>query len=188
MTAPQSEDVVIPLSKGKLVPFVLGGAAFAALGLGLYLNPDQISRRPPLFLKAVGVVCAGFFGSIAVQAAAKLFSTAPGLIIDSEGIVDNSSGVAVGPIPWSDIKRIGISTSEERRFITIEVRDPQKYIQRGNLVKRVLRGQNMKYFGGPIHISADTLRIDFDELVKVIKAARAQHKRAPLRKNGAGPV
>lgn len=178
MTAQRPEPLAIPLSKGKLLLFALGGAAFAALGLWLFLNADQMQRRrSPLFVKAVGVVCVGFFGLIAVQAGAKVFSTSPGLIIDAEGLVDNASGVAAGRIPWSDIKKIGISTSEKQRFLTIEVRDPQKYVRRARLVKRWFLTQNMTYFGSPIHIPADTLRIDFADLVKVIKESHARYKR-----------
>jgi hypothetical protein len=175
-TAHGSEQLVVPLRKGMIVLMFLGAAAFVALGLSMYLNADQ-SRRPPLFVKAVAVVCVGVFGLVAVGTGAKLFDMSPGLIIDAEGIVDNSIGIAAGRIPWSDIKRIRTSTSEKRGFLTIEVHDPQKYIRRARWVKRVAVTQNMRFFGSPIHISVETLRIDFDDLRKAVKEFQAKNKR-----------
>ena len=175
-TAHGSEQLVVPLRRGRVALVFLGAAAFVALGLSMYLTADQ-SRRPPLFVKAVAVVCVGFFGWAAVNAGARLFDMSPGLIIDAEGIVDNSSGIAAGRIPWSDIKRIQTSTSEKRGFLTIEVHDPQKYVRRARWVKRVAVTQNMRYFGSPIHISVDTLRIDYDDLRKAVTEARAKYKR-----------
>jgi len=176
-TAHGSERLVVPLRRGTVALMFLGAVAFVALGVSMFLTADQFRRRPPLFVKAVAVVCVGFFGLVAVKAGARLFDMSPGLIIDAEGIVDNSSGIAAGRIPWSDIKRIQTSTSEKRGFLTIEVHDPQKYVRRARWVKRVAVTQNMRYFGSPIHISVDTLRIDYDDLRKAIKEARAKYKR-----------
>src|SRR5688572_32327146 len=106
MHAHTSERIAIPLSKKALALYCLGGTAFAALGLWLFLNADDVRPHSPLFVKAVAVVCVGFFGLIAVKAGAKLFDRSPGLIIDAEGLVDNSGGLAAGRIPWSNIKRI----------------------------------------------------------------------------------
>ena len=154
MPAQPSESIAIPLSKKGLALYCLGGAAFVALGIWLFLNPDYVRRRNPLFVKAVAVVCVGFFGLIAVQAGARLFDRSPGLIIDAEGIVDNSGGLAAGRIPWSDIKRIRTTTSAEQRFLTIEVRR-----------------------GSAVHITPNTLRIDFDDLVKLVTESHAKYKR-----------
>jgi hypothetical protein len=154
MAAQPSESIAIPLSKRGLAVYCLGGAAFAALGIWLFLNADDIRPRSPLFVKAVAVVCVGFFGLIAVKAGAKLFDRSPGLIIDGEGIVDNSGGLTAGRIPWSNIKRIRTTTSAEQRFLTIEVRR-----------------------GRAVHISANALRIDFDDLVKVVTESHAKYTR-----------
>jgi len=177
VTAPKSERLVVPLKRGRIALQFLGGAGFVALGLLLYLDADHMSRRPPLFTKAVAVVCVGFFGLVAVSAGARLFDPSPGLIVDAEGIVDKSSGIAAGRIPWSDIKSIRTSSSEKQRFLTIEVRDPQKYVQRARWVKRAIVAQNMRHFGSPIHISVDTLRIDFVTLRTAVKESQAKYKR-----------
>ena len=147
------------MSKKGLAVYVLGGATFVALGLWLFVNADQMwRRRSPLVAKTVAVVCIGFFGLIAVKAGAKLFDPSPGLVIDPEGVVDNSSGIAAGRIPWSNIKRIRTTTSQEQRFLTIEV-----------------------HRGTPVHILPDTLRIDFDDLVKVLTESHAKYKRSGVR-------
>jgi len=168
---------VIPLSKGKIIRLALGAVVFVALGIWLYLNADHIPRRNPLYIKVVAVACVSFFGLCGVYASRKLFDPAPGLIIDAEGIVDNSSGISAGRIPWSEIKGFKVTTIKRQRFLTIEVRDPDKYIRRTSGLKRHLAAMNTKYFGGPIHITSNTLAIGFDELVKSITEAHAKHCR-----------
>lgn len=50
-----------------------------------------------------------FFGLVAVTMFRKFSDKKPGLIINNQGITDNSSGVSAGLIPWNDIDKIKIS-------------------------------------------------------------------------------
>src|SRR5207237_703519 len=102
----------------------------------------------------------------------------PGLIIDEQGIVDNSSGVSAGRIPWSEIKAFHVTTLQKQRFVTIEVQDPMKYVKRASFLKRQLVRLNARYFGGPIQISATTLKIDFDELLDILSHWFEKYRRA----------
>ena len=119
-----------------------------------------------------------FFGFCGLYALFKLFDAAPGFVIDAEGIVDNSSGISAGRIPWSDIQGFHVTTVQGQRFLTVDVYDQDKYMRRGNVVKRLLVSANARYFGGLIHISANALRINFDELLNVANAALEKHRRA----------
>ena len=69
-------------------------------------------------------------------------------------------------------------TVQGQRFLTIDVKDPEKYVQRAPFLKRQLVGLNAKYFGGPIQISANTLKINFDELLKVATDSLEKHRQA----------
>lgn len=60
MTGHGPERIAIPLSKRKLLLFALGGAAFE-LGVCLFINADDMPKSP-LLVRAVSVVCVGFFG------------------------------------------------------------------------------------------------------------------------------
>jgi hypothetical protein len=144
----------------------------------LWINAELIPRRNPLYIQGVAALGMAFFGLCGLNAFFKLFERAPGLIIDAQGIVDNSSGVSAGRIPWSDIQGFRTMTVQGQRFLTIDVKDPDKYVQRAPFLKRQLVGLNAKYFGGPIQISANALKINFDELLKVATDSLEKYRQA----------
>lgn len=164
------DEQVIELSKTKLLLLVVGAGVFVALGLGL-LQMDAASieanRRfnSPWLVHGLGLVCVLFFGLCGVFAARKLFfDKAPGLVLNARGLFDNSSGVAAGWIPWSEILGFAVFELQKQKSLVILVRDPQKYIEAGHPMKRALNRMNFKLCGSPIAISANTLKIDFDAL------------------------
>jgi hypothetical protein len=167
--------ITIPLSKRKILLLALGAAAFVAVGVWLYLIADHLPHRSPLFVKLMAGVCVIFFGLCGVYGARKLFDAAPGLVIDAQGILDNSSAVSAGLIPWSEVTGIKVTTLNAQRFLTIEVRDPENYIQRASGLKRLFVALNAKHFGGPIQITSNTLEMPFDDLVKNITEAHVRY-------------
>lgn len=169
------KPLAIPLSKIKITLLLLGSVAFVAGGLWLWTHAEVVLHRSPLYVKGVAVAAVGFFGLCGVFAVFKLFDSAPGLIIDSEGIFDNSSAIAAGRIPWSDISGFVVRTVERQRILTIEVRDPEKYVLRAHILKRPFVAWNSSHFGGPIQISANTLKMNFDELVRTLTEAHKEH-------------
>lgn len=171
-------QLVVPLSKTKLILLISGAVGFVALGVWLWSIAEYQTRYNPLYMKAVAVTSAGFFGVCGIYGFVKLFDTAPGLIIDSEGIVDNSSGVSAGRIPWREIRGITVTSLKGQKFLTFEVENPQKYVERGNFLKHQLNAVNLKYFGSPIQIAANSLQIRFDELHKIVVEFHDRYKGA----------
>jgi hypothetical protein len=139
-------------------------------------QPPRIRVRSLFVTETIAIACIAFFGLCGLSALFKLFDFSPGLVIDAEGIVDNSSGVSAGRIPWSDIRGFTVTTVQGQRFLTVKVANPKKYVQRGHVLKRLLVNANATYFGGAIQISANSLKIDFDELVRVANEFREKYR------------
>jgi hypothetical protein len=127
-------------------------------------------------MKAVAIAGVSFFGLCAIYGCFKVFDTRPGLIIDDQGFVDNSSAVAAGRILWDEVVSLNVSEIAGQRFITILVVDPQKYVERGNFFGRMLNAANTKMTGSPINISSNSLRMKFDDLVQVLTEAFEKYK------------
>jgi hypothetical protein len=92
------------------------------------------------------------------------------LVIDEVGILDNSSAVAAGRIFWHEIIGFRISEISGQRFITIEVIDPKRFIDRCGFVMRFLNSAKHDFVGSPINISSNALQADLDELVRLLVA------------------
>ena len=171
----ETKQIEIPLSKIKLTLMLFGSIAFVAAGIWMVTSPNAFSTshrtHNPIIVFVIGAASILFFGLCLVYIAIKLTDYAPGLIISDEGIYDNSSGVSVGLIPWTDIKKIEISNAGRQRFIVLVVKNPKHYINRQkSFITRKAMEMNYKHFGSPINISANGLKTRFDELLLLLES------------------
>lgn len=168
MVLPENRVVSIPVSKFKLVLLLLGAVGCVASAIWIF----YLSRYEPvhilILVRTVSLFCIIFFGLCGLYSTKKLLNSNPGLVLDSAGIIDNSGAVSVGRISWQDLEGINITWIQGQRFITLYVTDPQKYLQRGGFLKRQVNALNYKLYSSPIHISANTLNISFNELIDLV--------------------
>jgi hypothetical protein len=162
--------IVVPLSKRKVALLFLGSLAFVAGSVWMWSSADAQQRYPPLYVKGVALAAGAFFAICGIYACIKLFDQRPGLIVDGEGIIDNSSGVAAGRISWDEIVGLQVYQIAGQRFLTIFVANPNKYAGRGPFFLRMANAANMRMTGSPINISSSTLRLNFDDLVEMLTA------------------
>jgi hypothetical protein len=166
------DQLEIPLSKKKLVLMFIGSLGFVAAGFWFAFNPPRINNPlfgNPIFILAISIAAILFFGFCAVFIARKLPDSRPGLVLDSEGLTDYSSGVSIGKILWSDIEDISIIEIQRQKLIMLQVRNPQDYIEKQtNGLKRKIMQMNWKMYGSPLSITAASLQIQFDGLVDLI--------------------
>ena len=163
------DRVVIRSSRTKLILIVVGALLFVALGAVLIYIADEQNRYPPIYVKAVSVAAIGFFGLCGIFGVIKLFDSTAGLVLDRQGILDNSSGSAAGRVEWRDVRDIQARTISGQKMLAIIVDDPEKFLDRGNFVRRFFARMNYKYYGTPVFISAHALKVDFEELEKMVR-------------------
>ena len=168
-----SDEQIIELSKTKIAVALLGTCVFVAIGIWM-LSLDEASIQSnrsfrlfwnnPMYVQAFGLLSIILFGLLAVFLFKKLFDKKPGLVFTNSGIVDNASAVAAGFIPWSEVIGADIFEMAQQKMLIIKVKDPHKYVDRGNAVKRKLNQANYNMCGSPIAISANALKINFADL------------------------
>lgn len=168
-----SKEIIIKFSKSKLVFIFLGSLFFVLFGLNILYNHKEYDY----FLILVGFISVVFFGFSLVFSLDRIFTKVPGLIINEKGIVDNSSGVKAGFIPWQDIIKIDITTVGNNSFVNLIVRDPKKYINKNkNFLKKFFVTINYKTFKTAIGIPATALDCDFEYLFNIINDEFQKHK------------
>ncbi len=170
--------IEIPINKSKAIKqFVV----FIILLLLFTLMPIQ----PQLFVKGnnYGLVkVSGYIGSFvfilcAAFVAQKVFSKKPGLIIDNDGITDNSLGVMFAKVRWTDITEIKHLESEGKHYLKISIKEPEKFIAaEPNSMKRRMLDMNYKALKTPINIAVSRLKIGFDELYNKVKVEIEKHR------------
>lgn len=161
--------IEIPLSKTKLI-FILIGSLMFVVG-GLYListNADQQSVSNPIWGMVLGIAAVIFFGCTGIYSIKKMFDKAMGLIIDSNGIFDNTHTSSVGLIKWEDIIEIKTQQVGATRFLLIYTSNPDYYLDKAKGFKRKLMEINYRTYETPLSITSNTLKCNFSDLEKQI--------------------
>lgn len=171
----EKEEVVIGLSKVKVTLLTLGAVGFVALGLWLWSIADVQSRYNPTLVKATSLASIAFFGMCGAYGFFKIFDNKPGLILNDEGLYDNSSAVSGHFIKWSEIIRLDVEQVQSTKFVLIYVSKPNDYFAQANKFKRFWLRANDKMYGTPLSISATSLQCDFDELLELIEMKVENH-------------
>jgi hypothetical protein len=178
----KNDEKIIELSKTKLLLLIAGALIFVALGIWMYqLDPAWIEAQrrfnSPAIVHGIGIASIVFFGACGAAGLKKSFDKKPGLVLSAAGIVDNSSAVSAGLIPWSDIQGFGIHEIQKQRLLIIMLADPEKYIRAGGSMKQALHRMNTRICGSPIAISSNALKINFDELVGLCNSYHTKYGR-----------
>jgi hypothetical protein len=167
------EQIIIPISKKKLISLGFTCAVFVAIGVrNIIHNPSvgDLFFNNSYLKNSIGGFLILFFGFFLIYLTFKLVDKRPSLIINKEGIIDNSTAVAVGQILWDDIESFKGTKVWSEKFVTPILKDPQKYIdQQNNVLKRKLLIVNFNKNGSPINISTNFLTIKHDELVQLLE-------------------
>lgn len=174
-----NEQIEISLNKKKILPYLLGALIFVIAGVWMFsvaLHTKNQILIQAIFI-VVGLSSILFFGLIVIVLMTKLFKTQAGMIINDDGIIDNTSGVSVGFIAWRDIRKINYSYNGTHTFLVVIVKMPGKYIEKeSNFLKRIAMRMNYKISGSPIHILVSFLDINLNTLHEMIINKRYQKK------------
>ncbi|MCG2792873.1 MAG: hypothetical protein L6262_04915 [Weeksellaceae bacterium] len=165
-------QIEIKSSKKKILLLILCLLVFIILEIPLIINPEKYVStlfRNASFIRISSII--GFvicvFALIAFISV--VFTRKMSLIINNEGIIDTSSYVSKGMIPWNDIISIKIIDVMSTKFLLINVKNPKKYVDNEtSKIKKSLLQSTLKKYGTPITISSTTLQYDFDKLEKLI--------------------
>src|SRR5690625_4129564 len=120
----ENNAVSIALNKKKLWLWSIGCVLFIVLGFFFIFDPGDFKSpfiHQVLIIRLLGFIALIVFGYFLGTYIPELADKSPGLVIDEEGIVDNSTEVSLGKIIWEDIKNIYSKKVATNKFILIEV-------------------------------------------------------------------
>lgn len=174
MNQPTSH-IKIPLSKGKIILLTLGSFGFVTAAVFMGSMPSEGNLVKDILVKAFVVIAILFFGTTGLFGLTKIFDFRPGLTTNHQGILDNSSILSGQLIKWQDIIAIRPLETNGQWFVVVKVKNPDYYINNMSFFKRIGLRLNKRYFDSPIHISANGLSCNFDELMAKLYNLHAQY-------------
>jgi hypothetical protein len=176
-----SNQVEIAMSKLKLILLLIGSIGFVVMGawtiyrLQYIANPSLPKQVLTIFFGTAAVLFFGYIGFFIIK---KINDKTPGLIISNEGVTDNSSAVSAGFIPWSDVVGITDFRVFHQKFVSIDLKNPQGYIEKqDSTIKRKAMQFNQTTYGTPISISANALECNHNKLKAMLKSQFNEYKK-----------
>ena len=139
------------------------------LSLDKYSIEGMKRYNSRVFIDVLALTVIVFFGAVGMFSIKKIFDYKPGLTVNRKGLVDNSSGLSLGTIYWSEVDRIEQIRFGKQKFVSIYLKDPENFLDNKKILKKILYRINMKMCGTPATISANNLKTNFTELYSVIE-------------------
>lgn len=174
------DEIRIPLSKTKIILLLIGALIFILGDAWGVIDPERFSsitfsKNAVSISGLAGVL---FFGLCFVFIAKKVFSRKPGLIINNDGIIDNSNATSVGLIAWDDITGMKPLEIASSKILVIMTSNPEKYIEHSkNIISKKAMKANYKMYGSPLSIISNSLKIKFSELENLIEEQIAKRNK-----------
>jgi len=119
--------------------------------------------------KIAGILCLVFFTPGGIFLLYKWWDDTPYLVMDSEGISENSYALKGIKILWKDIVEIGEGEIKKTHFTLVYLRNPEEFISRYQGYRKNLFVINNKLYGTPILLASNTLEIPQHELVQIMR-------------------
>lgn len=145
---------------------VLGLGALAFVALVAALVASYGPKRGTLAFVALDVP---LFGLIFLWVVYRLIARGPLLVVDAEGIRDNSGLLSAGFLRWSEIERVYISGMAGRRYLCIVPVDPAAFLRHRVPPKQVLMRVSVALAGVPVNIMQNTLPLPLEDVVAAMR-------------------
>lgn len=166
------EKIEIKFSRIKISLLLLLALAFVGGGIFILFVAKDARGKITGWASTIlfGLPCAVFL---------KLFfNTEPRIILDDEGIEDKS--LNIGKILWDDIEAAYPNNIVTNKFISLQVKNIEKYLSRTTAPKRKLASYNQSLGFETLNLNLICLAVSQNDLMTLIKA----HLFISARKNG----
>lgn len=181
-----TENLVFKLNKNMRIRMGIGVVLFLSLGLWMTFIYRPHNYVAQYIFIGLGALCLVLGIWLLILLIKKLSGPKEGIIVTSEGIIEQVNQHGVPMIYWKDIKGIREEMVFTNKFIRIDVYNPDDYIEQAkNVVQRRMMKNNFKMYGSPFLVTSKVLGIKHNDLMMhlnnefaPIKQAREEAKKA----------
>jgi hypothetical protein len=152
--------LVVKNSVGKYILYGLLSLVFVAGGIFI------LSVGKDLKSTIIGWSCIIFFGFGLLVFLRQILDTRPRIVIDENGIFDRTLGIGV--IDWQDIEQAYLNSIFGNDFISLILRDNEKYLQRISKPKAKLAKYNRTLGFETINLNLSGVNVKSKEIFDVV--------------------
>ncbi|GEM_PF-1390185 len=169
------KDEIVKYDSAKITKNIIIGAL--VLILSAYLLLKCINSYNGIYV-IIGTLGTFVFLPKVIFASIVKFTQRELLIINKEGITDNSEMYSVGFIPWKDIQGIVVKGKKSQKKLEIQLKNCNKIMTEISWIKRFMLRFSKKITSSAIIVTFDYCEMSFDDAVELInKKSREYTKR-----------
>lgn len=177
MLAEKDKKLIVTSSLWRNILLIIASIIMTILSNKLSASEDVWT-----FEKIIGII---FFGFATLYLIYRTITKKELVIVDENGITDNSSAASIWFIPWNDIKNIEIKSTEtqkinslltpqskkaieKQKFISLTLNNEEKYLEQIPQWKRMLLLSNKQFGLGIVNITLVGTGVDVYEFYQKI--------------------
>ena len=153
------QAIVVSSSRLRYVLLLFGALGFVTAGILMILYAPAADRW-------IGWASVAFFGSGVVVFARQIIDARPRLIIDNVGVLDRTLGI--GRIPWSQIVGARLVSIQRVPFISLSLRDPDRWLQRLSPIGRAIATANAGLGLPPFNLNLAAVDADPEQVLQLV--------------------
>ncbi len=140
------DKLIIKQNPNGNTTYIVGTLIFVLIGLWILLMGYEIFSSSILnfIIKLAALADVMFFGYCMLFYIKRNQENKDLVIVDKNGITDNSSVISVGFIPWEDINEIYINSILSNKFILVKLKNEDKYLNKSSFFKQKAMLENRK--------------------------------------------
>lgn len=164
------DKLVIKQNANGNTLYIVGALIFVLIGLWILLMEDEIfiSSILNFIIRLAALVGVIFFGYCMLFYIKRNQENKDLIIVDKNGITDNSTAISVGFIPWEDIDNIYINSMLNNKFILVKLKNEEKYLNKVSFAKQKLMLVNKKMGYEIISITLNSTGIQPEKFLQEI--------------------
>lgn len=117
----------------------------------------------------ISILGAIFFGSALIYTIKSLVKPKPMMIINNDGIMDNSTATSIGFIPWSTIVSFKVEKHFGTKYIGVEVNNTEELLRTLPLLKKLNVKFNIRTNSAPLLINiGSSCALECDEVLAIL--------------------
>ncbi len=170
-----SEFVIYQNKKGNII-YSLVSFLFAIISaFGIFIFFQDMDLVIQIILKMILFIGILFFGYGGFYFLKRMKTNKEMLIINKEGITDNTSAISLGFIPWEEIEDIYVDGVLGNNFIELKIKNEEKYLKNISFIKKMLINSNKKMGHQIVCITLNTTNYSINEVLEKIKEYRSKN-------------
>lgn len=159
-----SNFFIIETAPSRLAQIFSICIASTFIGISWLLLTNQPDNPIVLLAGTAGIL---YFGFVLLLAFKQALNNKPTLVVDKSGVNDTNLGA--GLIKYSDIKEVHSTRYRGLVFILLTLDNPQKYLERMNLIQKSLFEVNKLLLGSGFYLKTHALNVTPEKIIEVIE-------------------